>query len=411
MFDRAAAYWRTLASDEGARFDREVVIDAGAVRPHVSWGTSPEMVVTIDDRVPDPAQQPDAVRRAGMQRALADMGLAAGTPMTDIRLDKVFIGSRTNARIEDLRAAAAVARGGRVAPTIRQALVVPGSGFVKAKAESEGLDRIFRDAGFEWLEPGERCASTSNRNFEGRQGPGGRSHLVSPAMAAAAAIAGRFVDVTRCWPCRPSRHSSRWRSRWTGPTSTPTRSSPSSSSTRSARPASARSCSTSGATSTAASSGRTAAGDRCTPTSCSTSRASWAPGSCSHDRTSAAARRASPRSGRWPKPGSGSSSPRASPTSSTATASGTGCCRPRWKTRSSTACSSARPRRPGCGCASTWRRGRALDGGAAIAFPIDAGRRHRLLQGLDDIGLTLPQADRIHACEAQRRGAEPWLFG
>jgi 3-isopropylmalate/(R)-2-methylmalate dehydratase large subunit len=211
-FDRAVAYWRTLVSDDGARFDRTVHVDAATLRPMVTWGTSPEMVVPVDGRVPDPAAETDPVRRAGMERALAYMGLAPGTPMRDIRPDKVFIGSCTNARIEDLRSAAAVVAGRRIAPTIRQALVVPGSGLVKAQAEAEGLAAVFTAAGFEWREPGcsmclgmnddrlgagERCASTSNRNFEGRQGAGGRSHLVSPAMAAAAAIAGRFVDITR----------------------------------------------------------------------------------------------------------------------------------------------------------------------------------------------------------------------
>ena len=212
QWDRAVAYWRTLVSDEGAHFDRTLHVDATSVRPQVTWGTSPEMVVSIDSRVPDPAQEADAVKRAGMQRALAYMGLEADTAIRDIRPDKVFIGSCTNARIEDLRAAAAVVAGKRIAPTIRQALVVPGSGLVKIQAEAEGLDRVFTAAGFEWrepgcsmclgmnddrLSPGERCASTSNRNFEGRQGPGGRSHLVSPAMAAAAAIAGHFVDISR----------------------------------------------------------------------------------------------------------------------------------------------------------------------------------------------------------------------
>jgi 3-isopropylmalate/(R)-2-methylmalate dehydratase large subunit len=211
-WDRAEAYWRTLVSDEGATFDRTVTIDAAAVRPQVTWGTSPEMVVSIDDRVPDPDRERDATRREGMARALDYMGLKPATPITDIAIDKVFIGSCTNSRIEDLRQAAAVARGRRVAPNVKLAMVVPGSGLVKAQAESEGLDRVFRAAGFEWrepgcsmclamnddrLEPGERCASTSNRNFEGRQGDGGRTHLVSPAMAAAAAIAGRFVDVRR----------------------------------------------------------------------------------------------------------------------------------------------------------------------------------------------------------------------
>ncbi|MEO5696633.1 MAG: 3-isopropylmalate dehydratase large subunit [Burkholderiaceae bacterium] len=211
QWDAGVAYWRTLHSDQGARFARTLVTDATTLRPMVSWGTSPEMVVPIDGRVPDPAHESDPVRRAGMQRALAYMGLEAGTPIRAIRPDKVFIGSCTNARIEDLRVAAAVVEGKRVAPGIRQALVVPGSGLVKAQAEAEGLHRIFIAAGFEWrepgcsmclgmnddrLEPGERCASTSNRNFEGRQGPGGRSHLVSPATAAAAAIAGHFVDIT-----------------------------------------------------------------------------------------------------------------------------------------------------------------------------------------------------------------------
>jgi 3-isopropylmalate/(R)-2-methylmalate dehydratase large subunit len=210
-WDRAEAMWRGLRSDPGARFDAVIQIDAGSIRPQVTWGTSPEMVVTIDDRVPDPDKEKDPVRREGMARALVYMGLTPNTPVTDIRLDRVFIGSCTNSRIEDLREAAAVARGRRVASNVKQALVVPGSGLVKAQAEAEGLDRIFRDAGFEWrepgcsmclamnadrLEPGERCASTSNRNFEGRQGTGGRTHLVSPAMAAAAAVAGHFVDVT-----------------------------------------------------------------------------------------------------------------------------------------------------------------------------------------------------------------------
>ena len=209
--EHAIGYWRTLVSDDGARFDHEIVLDAAAIRPRITWGTSPEMVATIDDRVPDPALQADEVKRAGMQRALEYMGLQANEPMREIVLDKIFIGSCTNARIEDLRVAADVVRGKRVAPTIRQALVVPGSGLVKAQAEREGLAQVFIDAGFEWREPGcsmclgmnddrlgpgERCASTSNRNFEGRQGPGGRTHLVSPAMAAAAAIAGHFVDIT-----------------------------------------------------------------------------------------------------------------------------------------------------------------------------------------------------------------------
>jgi 3-isopropylmalate/(R)-2-methylmalate dehydratase large subunit len=209
-WDKAVAYWRTLRSDEGARFDAAVTLDASAIKPTVTWGTSPEMVTTIDGTVPDPKKEADPVKRGGIERALEYMGLVPNMPITEIRVDKVFIGSCTNSRIEDLRAAAVVARGRHVADNVKQALVVPGSGLVKLQAEREGLDRIFIAAGFEWrdpgcsmclamnadrLEPGERCASTSNRNFEGRQGPGGRTHLVSPAMAAAAAIAGRFVDV------------------------------------------------------------------------------------------------------------------------------------------------------------------------------------------------------------------------
>ena len=212
QWDAAVAHWRLLTSDQGACFDRTLVLDAATLQPMVTWGTSPDMVVAVGDVVPNPAMEADPVRRDGMQRALAYMGLAPGTPISAIRPDKIFIGSCTNARIEDLRAAAAVIRGRRVAASIRQALVVPGSGLVKAQAEAEGLDQLFINAGFEWREPGcsmclgmnadrlgpgERCASTSNRNFEGRQGAGGRSHLVSPAMAVAAAIAGRFVDVSK----------------------------------------------------------------------------------------------------------------------------------------------------------------------------------------------------------------------
>ncbi|MCU7892687.1 MAG: 3-isopropylmalate dehydratase large subunit [Candidatus Thiodiazotropha sp. (ex Ustalcina ferruginea)] len=210
QWERAVASWRTLHSDEGAEFHLVVTLDAVAIKPEVTWGTSPEMVVGIDDSVPNPADEPDSVKAEGMGRALDYMGLKAGTPMSDITLDKVFIGSCTNSRIEDLRAAAQIANGRQVAANIKLALVVPGSGLVKAQAEQEGLDRIFTNAGFEWrepgcsmclamnadrLSPGERCASTSNRNFEGRQGQGGRTHLVSPAMAAAAAVSGHFVDV------------------------------------------------------------------------------------------------------------------------------------------------------------------------------------------------------------------------
>ena len=210
LWDKAEAYWRTLHSDAEAVYDREVHIDATMIEPQVTWGTSPEMVVPVGAVVPDPASVADPVKADGMRRALSYMALEPGTPITDIGLDKVFIGSCTNSRIEDLRAAAAVVRGREVSDAIKLAMVVPGSGLVKQQAEAEGLDRVFRDAGFEWrepgcpmclamnadrLEPGERCASTSNRNFEGRQGKGGRTHLVSPAMAAAAAVAGHFVDV------------------------------------------------------------------------------------------------------------------------------------------------------------------------------------------------------------------------
>ena len=214
MFDQAAGYWRTLRSDPGAAFDAVVELRAETLKPQVTWGTSPEMVTTIDARVPDPEAEKDPVKREGCERALKYMGLAPNTPIADIRVDKVFIGSCTNSRIEDLREAAWVVRriGKRVASNVRLALVVPGSGLVKEQAEREGLDRVFTAAGFEWrepgcsmclamnadrLEPGERCASTSNRNFEGRQGTGARTHLVSPAMAAAAALEGHFVDVRR----------------------------------------------------------------------------------------------------------------------------------------------------------------------------------------------------------------------
>ncbi len=209
LFEQAVTAWRELVSDPDAVFERVVRLDAAQIRPQVTWGTSPEMVVPVDGQVPDPAAAGGGARQDGMRRALDYMALQPGMPMTEIALDKIFIGSCTNSRIEDLRAAAAVIKGRRVAATIKQALVVPGSGLVKQQAEAEGLDRLFTEAGFEWrepgcsmclamnadrLEPGERCASTSNRNFEGRQGQGGRTHLVSPAMAAAAAIAGRFVD-------------------------------------------------------------------------------------------------------------------------------------------------------------------------------------------------------------------------
>jgi 3-isopropylmalate/(R)-2-methylmalate dehydratase large subunit len=210
QWDMAVKAWAELHSDPDARFDKEVVLNAAGIKPQVTWGTSPEMVVPVDGAVPDPDKESDVVKRGSMQQALKYMDLKPGTPMRAIALDKIFIGSCTNSRIEDLRAAAAVVNGKKVARNIKLAMVVPGSGLVKSQAEQEGLDEIFRDAGFEWrapgcsmclamnadrLEPGERCASTSNRNFEGRQGAGGRTHLVSPAMAAAAAIAGHFVDV------------------------------------------------------------------------------------------------------------------------------------------------------------------------------------------------------------------------
>ncbi len=209
-WNKALDYWQSLHSDDEAVFDREIHIDGTSIEPQVTWGTSPEMVIAIGDVIPDPAAEADAVKAGGMQNALDYMGLEANTACDQISLDKIFIGSCTNSRIEDLRAAARVAKGRKVAHTIKLAMVVPGSGLVKQQAESEGLDKIFIEAGFEWrepgcsmclamnddrLEPGERCASTSNRNFEGRQGQGGRTHLVSPAMAAAAAVFGHFVDV------------------------------------------------------------------------------------------------------------------------------------------------------------------------------------------------------------------------
>ncbi len=211
---QALQYWRTLHTDEGAQFDRVIELRAEEIKPQVTWGTSPEMVLSIDDRVPDPEKEKDPVKREAMERALAYMDLTPNTPIESIMVDKIFIGSCTNSRIEDIRAAARVVEriAKKVAPSVRLAMVVPGSGLVKEQAEREGLDRVFKAAGFEWrepgcsmclamnadrLEPGERCASTSNRNFEGRQGNGGRTHLVSPAMAAAAALEGHFVDVRK----------------------------------------------------------------------------------------------------------------------------------------------------------------------------------------------------------------------
>ncbi|WP_248744595.1 MULTISPECIES: 3-isopropylmalate dehydratase large subunit [unclassified Pseudomonas] len=209
-WDLAVESWKDLVSDADAHFDTVVELDAAQIKPQVSWGTSPEMVLAVDQNVPDPAKEMDLVKRDSIVRALKYMGLTANQAITDIQLDRVFIGSCTNSRIEDLRAAAVIAKGRKVASTIKQAIVVPGSGLVKAQAEAEGLDKIFLEAGFEWREPGcsmclamnpdrlesgEHCASTSNRNFEGRQGAGGRTHLVSPAMAAAAAVNGRFIDV------------------------------------------------------------------------------------------------------------------------------------------------------------------------------------------------------------------------
>ena len=211
-WDDAVAYWKTLPTDPGAQFDRVEILDAATLEPHVTWGTSPEQVAPISGRVPDPEDFEDETDRRAARQALEYMGLTPGTPLTAVKLDTVFIGSCTNGRIEDLRAAAKIVKGRRAAEGMR-ALVVPGSAPVKAQAEAEGLDRVFTDAGFEWreagcsmclgmnpdiLQPGERCASTSNRNFEGRQGKGGRTHLVSPEMAAAAAIAGHLVDV-RDW--------------------------------------------------------------------------------------------------------------------------------------------------------------------------------------------------------------------
>ena len=210
VLEKAIKHWSTLHSDEGAVFDKVIHLNAADIKPQVTWGTSPEMVVDIESAVPNPDDEKDKVKADGMRKALAYMGLEAGTPINEIAVDKVFIGSCTNSRIEDLRDAALIAQGNKVSDTIKLAMVVPGSGLVKKQAEEEGLDKIFTDAGFEWREPGcsmclamnadrlesgERCASTSNRNFEGRQGQGGRTHLVSPAMAAAAAINGRFTNI------------------------------------------------------------------------------------------------------------------------------------------------------------------------------------------------------------------------
>ena len=212
LWDKAVTYWRTLVSDPGAKFDKVVELDAAAIQPQVTWGTNPQMVTTVEGKVPDPAQEKDPVQREWIERALKYMDLKPNMPITEIRPDKIFIGACTNSRIEDLRAAAEVAKGKRVASSVKLAIVVPGSGLVKEQAEKEGLDKVFTDAGFEWRQPGcsmclgmnddlaspgDRIASTSNRNFEGRQGPGARTHLVSPAMAAAAAVAGHFVDVRK----------------------------------------------------------------------------------------------------------------------------------------------------------------------------------------------------------------------
>jgi len=210
QWDKAVAHWRTLVSDPGAKFDKVVTLDGAQIQPQVTWGTNPQMVTSVDGKVPDPAREKDPVQREWMERALKYMALEPNTPITAIKPDKIFIGACTNSRIEDLRAAADVAKGKRVAGSVKLAIVVPGSGLVKEQAEKEGLDKVFTEAGFEWRQPGcsmclgmnddlaspgDRIASTSNRNFEGRQGPGARTHLVSPAMAAAAAIAGHFVDV------------------------------------------------------------------------------------------------------------------------------------------------------------------------------------------------------------------------
>ncbi len=215
QWEMAVEYWRDFHTDEGAMFDKEVILDAACIQPQVTWGTSPEMTIAINESVPAPEQETDPVKKEGMKAALKYMGLEAGTPINEIPVDVVFIGSCTNSRIEDMRAAAAIARGRKVAGNVQQALVVPGSGLIKQQAEKEGLDKIFIEAGFEWREPGcsmclamnadrlepqQRCASTSNRNFEGRQGQGGRTHLVSPAMAAAAAVAGHFIDSSKLKP-------------------------------------------------------------------------------------------------------------------------------------------------------------------------------------------------------------------
>jgi 3-isopropylmalate/(R)-2-methylmalate dehydratase large subunit len=210
-WNMAVSYWKNFYTDTDAHFDKVVRLDAANIKPQVTWGTSPEMTISIYENIPEPEQEADPVKKEGMLAALKYMGLEAGKPINEVAVDVVFIGSCTNSRIEDLRAAAAIAKGRKVSANVKQALVVPGSGLVKRQAETEGLDQVFIQAGFEWrepgcsmclamnadrLEPGERCASTSNRNFEGRQGQGGRTHLVSPAMAAAAAITGHFTDVT-----------------------------------------------------------------------------------------------------------------------------------------------------------------------------------------------------------------------
>lgn len=211
QWEQAVNYWKTFKSDSDAQFDKVVTLEASEIKPQVTWGTSPEMTIGIDENIPDPEAENDPVKKDGMKAALNYMGLTAGTPISDVKVDVVFIGSCTNSRIEDMRAAANIVQGKKVADNVKQALVVPGSGLVKQQAEEEGLDKVFQDAGFEWREPGcsmclamnadrlapqERCASTSNRNFEGRQGQGGRTHLVSPEMAAAAAIAGHFTDAS-----------------------------------------------------------------------------------------------------------------------------------------------------------------------------------------------------------------------
>ena len=402
--EAAVEQWRGLRTDDGAAFDREIVVDAAALSPLVTWGTNPAQVVGVGDRVPDPASDTD-------ERALRYMALEPGTPMQDVRLDRVFIGSCTNARIGDLRAAARVVEGRTVAPDVR-AMVVPGSEQVRAQAEAEGLDRVFTAAGFDWrtagcsmclgmnpdiLAPGERCASTSNRNFEGRQGRGGRTHLVSPEMAAAAAIEGHFVDIRQYDGWTPSvrgsgrpaevtlgardrdlrrRQRARPRRRRHGPDHPQ------------AVPQARRA-------------------DRLRRSSCSTTGRRSPAGTCPRTRssppgrTSAAAPAASTRRGRCRTTASARSCRRASPTSSSPTARRSGCSRSCCRTADVRALMAAGEAEVDLEALEVRFDGRA------VPFALDAERRRRLLEGLDDIALTLQQDDAIARFEAEREREGP----